>query len=82
MSKQLTFGKGGGKGGEVDRNERLVRPISVAVDGPRGKFFSRSAFAVDQDAGVGSGRKRDSPKNFLDFRATAYDVTQLPFLVV
>ena len=48
VAKQLAFEQALGNRGTINGDEGLARPWTIAVDGTRRQFFSRSAFTFDQ----------------------------------
>jgi hypothetical protein len=49
VSEQLALNKGGRQRATINRDEGLIAPGSVRVDGPRHQLLARAAFTHDQN---------------------------------
>jgi len=55
VPEQFAFDQRRRQRSAIDRNKRMIVPRALSVDGPRHKFFTRSAFPNNQD-GMAPGR--------------------------
>ena len=55
VSKEFRFEQIFGQRSAVDRNERICRARTAAMNRPSGEFFSRARLSAQQNTGVGAG---------------------------
>ena len=73
VAEQLALQQRLGDGGAVDRQERLVGPAAVLVEGAGDQLLAGAALAEDQDVDVLRGDPADGLAHLLHDRAAADD---------
>ena len=74
MPEQLALKQGLRNRAAVDGDERLERPLAVAVNDARDDLLAGPGFAVQANGGVGVSHARHLLKQRLHFHAAGHDV--------
>ncbi len=74
VAEQLGLQQVAGDGGHIQRNEGLVRPRAVSVQGAGDQFLAGAGLAVDQHRDVGAGQAPYGPVDLLHGRGLTDDV--------
>src|ERR1700761_3009065 len=77
MAEQLTFQQLFWNRCAIDRDQPRTLPVGGVMQGTRDQFLASSAFAKDQDAGVGPGNPLYRARHPLHAGGTKYDPAHL-----